>query len=78
MTKADRKLTKTGIFLAVLTAIVTLAFGLFTVFWLLPKMYPQGIAYPVIAIIIPVVGLGAVFFAGGAWVTGKLGFPATH
>src|SRR5215475_4244965 len=78
MTKADRRLTKTGIFLAGLTAIVTLAFALFVVFRLLPAVFPQGGVYPVLAVVIPVVGLGAAFFACGAWVTGKLGFPAAQ
>jgi len=75
--KRQQGFTNTGGVLVLLTAAVTLAFALFLPFWLFPRILPDGFHYPALMIAIPTVVFGALFFAGTAWVTAKLGFPAT-
>ena len=75
--KPKSELTRTGTILVLLTAPVTLAFAFFLPFWLFPRILSPGTHYPALMIAIPTILFGAFFFLSLAWITEKLGFPAT-
>jgi hypothetical protein len=77
MCRSGREFTFAGGLLACLTLILTLAFAWFVPFWLFPRILPPGTAYPVLVLAIAVIGFGAAFFAGAAWIMDRIGLPAT-
>lgn len=69
--------TGAGLCLFILTGIVTVAFAVLLLFWLMPTIMPVG-RVPAIFVMIAIVVFGGLFFFAGDWVLTTLGVSTSR
>jgi hypothetical protein len=74
--KPKERFTLAGTVLLLVTIAAAVFSAVFCLFWLFPRIMPEG-GYPRILLAIPIIGSGVIVFGAGSWVLNKLGIQVS-